>query len=354
LQQNNFVFMELNKIKNSLSIVQHPEFKQDIVSLGMVELEESGDKLIVTISFRKAKDPFSKAIERNVINTILTKFPELEGKLQIKVNKPEVAQPQNQTPSEITAGKIIAVASGKGGVGKSTVTANLAVALNRKGYKIGILDADIYGPSMPKMFGIEDYRPYTQEVEGRERIVPAEKNGIKINSIGFYLPSDQALIWRGPMASSALKQLLHDTLWGELDFLLIDMPPGTGDVHLTLVNEITIDGAVIVSTPQQIALADVIRGIEMFQNKNIKIPVLGMIENMAWFTPAELPDHRYYIFGRDGGKQLAQRIGIPLLGQIPLVQSVCESADNGVITDAGSTGVEKYFNDAAQQIIDSL
>lgn len=346
--------MELDKIKKSLSIVQHPEFKQDIISLGMVELEEANDKLVVTISFRKAKDPFSKAIERNVINTILTKFPELEGKLQVKVNKPEVAQNQQATPTEIKAGKIIAVASGKGGVGKSTVTANLAVALSRKGYKVGILDADIYGPSMPKMFGIEDFRPYTQEVDGHEKIVPAFKNGIKINSIGFYLPADQALIWRGPMASSALKQLLHDTLWGELDFLLIDMPPGTGDVHLTLVNEITIDGAVIVSTPQQIALADVIRGIEMFQNKNIKIPVLGMIENMAWFTPAELPDNRYYIFGRDGGKQLAQRIGIPLLGQIPLVQSVCESADNGNITELGATGVEKYFIDAAQQIVDSL
>ena len=345
--------MELEKIKESLSIVQHPEFKQDIVSLGMVELQEVNEKVIVTVTFRKAKDPFAKAIERNIINMILTKFPELEGKLLLNVNKPEVAE-KTKAPAEIKAHKIIAVASGKGGVGKSTVTANLAVALSRKGYKVGILDADIYGPSMPKMFGVEDYSPYLENVDGRDRIIPAEKDGIKINSIGFYLPADQALIWRGPMASNALKQLLHDTLWGELDFLLIDMPPGTGDIHLTLINEITLDGAVIVSTPQQIALADVIRGIEMFQNQKIKIPVLGMIENMAWFTPAELPENKYYIFGRDGGKQLAEKIGLKLLGQIPLVQSVCESADNGAVTQLGATGVEKYFVDAAEQIIDNL
>ncbi|MBO7213652.1 MAG: P-loop NTPase [Rikenellaceae bacterium] len=345
--------MELEKIKESLSIVQHPEFKQDIVSLGMVELQEVNEKVIVTVTFRKAKDPFAKAIERNIINTILTKFPELEGKLLLNVNKPEVAE-KTKAPAEIKAHKIIAVASGKGGVGKSTVTANLAVALSRKGYKVGILDADIYGPSMPKMFGVEDYSPYLENVDGRDRIIPAEKDGIKINSIGFYLPADQALIWRGPMASNALKQLLHDTLWGELDFLLIDMPPGTGDIHLTLINEISLDGAVIVSTPQQIALADVIRGIEMFQNQKIKIPVLGMIENMAWFTPAELPENKYYIFGRDGGKQLAEKIGLKLLGQIPLVQSVCESADNGAVTQLGASGVEKYFVDAAQQIIDNL
>ena len=345
--------MELEKIKESLSIVQHPEFKQDIVSLGMVELQEVNEKVIVTVTFRKAKDPFAKAIERNVINTILTKFPELESKFLLNVNKPEVVE-KTKAPAEIKAQKIIAVASGKGGVGKSTVTANLAVALSRKGYKVGILDADIYGPSMPKMFGVENYSPYLENVDGRDRIIPAEKDGIKINSIGFYLPADQALIWRGPMASNALKQLLHDTLWGELDFLLIDMPPGTGDIHLTLINEISLDGAVIVSTPQQIALADVIRGIEMFQNQKIKIPVLGMIENMAWFTPAELPENKYYIFGRDGGKQLAEKIGLKLLGQIPLVQSVCESADNGAVTQLGATGVEKYFVDAAQQIIDNL
>jgi ATP-binding protein involved in chromosome partitioning len=345
--------MELGKIKESLSIVQHPEFKQDIVSLGMVELQEVNEKLVVTVTFRKAKDPFAKAIERNIINTILTKFPELEGKLLLNVNKPEVAE-KNNAPAEIKAHKIIAVASGKGGVGKSTVTANLAVALSRKGYKVGILDADIYGPSMPKMFGVEDYSPYLENVDGRDRIIPAEKDGIKINSIGFYLPADQALIWRGPMACNALKQMILQVRWGELDFLLIDMPPGTGDIHISLVHDIPMEGAVIVSTPQDVALADVEKGVNMFRNESVNKPIFGLIENMAWFTPAEHPDEKYFLFGKDGGKRMADKYGIPLLGQIPIVQSIREGGDSGEPAALSSRPDSLAFLEMAQKLAESL
>jgi ATP-binding protein involved in chromosome partitioning len=224
---------------------------------------------------------------------------------------------------------IIAVSSGKGGVGKSTVAANLAIALARLGYKVGLLDTDIFGPSVPKMFHVEDARPYAVNKDGRDLIEPVEQYGVKLLSIGFFVSPTTATLWRGGMATNALKQLIADADWGELDYFILDTPPGTSDIHLTLLQTLTITGAVIVSTPQQVALADARKGIDMYRNEKVNVPILGLIENMAWFTPAELPENRYYIFGKEGCKQLAQEMNVPLLAQIPLVQSICESGDSG-------------------------
>ena len=224
---------------------------------------------------------------------------------------------------------VIAVSSGKGGVGKSTVSANLAIALAKLGYKVGLLDTDIFGPSMPKMFQVEDARPYAEKIDGRDMIIPVEKYGVKLLSIGFFVDPDQATLWRGGMASNALKQLIGDAAWGELDYFLIDLPPGTSDIHLTVVQTLAMTGAVVVSTPQAVALADARKGINMFTNDKVNVPILGLVENMAWFTPAELPDNKYYIFGREGAKKLAEEMNVPLLGQIPIVQSICENGDKG-------------------------
>ena len=222
------------------------------------------------------------------------------------------------------------MSSGKGGVGKSTVAANLAIALAKLGYKVGLLDTDIFGPSMPKMFGVEDERPYGIEKDGRQLIVPIEKYGVKLLSIGFFVDPGTATLWRGGMATSALKQLIADADWGDLDYFILDTPPGTSDIHLTLLQTLSITGAVIVSTPQQVALADARKGVDMYRNDKVNVPILGLVENMAWFTPAELPENKYYIFGKDGCKNLAKELGVPLLAQIPIVQSICESGDEGV------------------------
>ena len=224
---------------------------------------------------------------------------------------------------------IVAVSSGKGGVGKSTVAVNLAIALSRLGYSVGLLDCDIFGPSMPKMLHVEDARPYAVNVDGRDLIEPIEQYGIKLLSIGFFVSPETATLWRGGMASNALKQLIADADWGELDYLILDTPPGTSDIHLTLLQTLAITGAIIVSTPQQVALADARKGIDMYQNDKVRVPILGLVENMAWFTPAELPENRYYIFGREGCKQLAEQMQLPLLAQIPLVQSICDNGDEG-------------------------
>ena len=224
---------------------------------------------------------------------------------------------------------IIAVSSGKGGVGKSTVSANLAIALAKLGYKVGLLDTDIFGPSMPKMFGVEESRPYAVEKDGRQLICPIEKYGVKLLSIGFFVNSDTATLWRGGMATNALKQLIADADWGELDYFILDTPPGTSDIHLTLLQTLAITGAIIVSTPQSVALADARKGIDMYTNDKVNVPILGLVENMAWFTPAELPENKYYIFGKDGCKNLAQEMKVPLLAQIPIVQSICENGDSG-------------------------
>ena len=264
------------------------------------------------------------------------------------VNHPDVGK-------HTVAKNIIAVASGKGGVGKSTVAVNLAVALAKMGYSVGLLDADLYGPSIPKMLGAENLQPPIIGREGHEIIVPVEQYGVRMLSIGFFVRPEDALIWRGPMATNAIKQLLHHCDWKQPEYLLIDLPPGTGDVHLTIVQELPVTGAVIVSTPQEVALADAIKGINMFQTDHVNVPILGLVENMAWFTPEELPEHRYYIFGNGGCKALAERTGIRLLGQIPIVQSICESSDNGqpiVVNETAIAG--KAFMELAQNMVEAV
>ena len=247
---------------------------------------------------------------------------------------------------------IIAVSSGKGGVGKSTVAANLAIALARLGYKVGLLDTDIFGPSMPKMFNVEDARPYAVQKDGRDLIVPVEQYGVKLLSIGFFVSPTTATLWRGGMATSALKQLIADADWGELDYFILDTPPGTSDIHLTLLQTLTITGAVIVSTPQQVALADARKGIDMYRNEKVNVPILGLIENMAWFTPAELPNNKYYIFGKEGCKQLAEAMQVPLLAQIPLVQSICDNGDAGTPAALSSeTATGLAFINLAQAVV---
>lgn len=249
---------------------------------------------------------------------------------------------------------IIAVSSGKGGVGKSTVAANLAISLARLGYKVGLLDTDIFGPSMPKMFNVEDARPYAVEKDGRQLIEPVEQYGVKLLSIGFFVNPDTATLWRGGMATNALKQLIADADWGELDYFVLDTPPGTSDIHLTLLQNLAITGAVIVSTPQAVALADARKGIDMYRNEKVDVPILGLVENMAWFTPAELPENRYYLFGREGVKRLAEEMDVPLLGQIPLVQSICESGDAGEpAAVAENTLTSVAFLDLAQAVVEA-
>ena len=239
------------------------------------------------------------------------------------------AEATTSTPPKPVARHIIGIFSGKGGVGKSTISSNLAVTLAQKGYRVGLLDADLFGPSIPKMFGAESERPYSKHIDGRDLIVPVEKYGVKLLSIGFFVDATQPVVWRGGMASNALKQLITETIWGDLDYLLIDLPPGTSDIHLTLVQTITLTGSIVVTTPQPVALADARKGIEMFRNEKINVPIHGLVENMSWFTPAELPQNRYYIFGQNGGRALADELGIPLLAQIPLVQGIREDGDNG-------------------------
>jgi ATP-binding protein involved in chromosome partitioning len=247
---------------------------------------------------------------------------------------------------------IIAVSSGKGGVGKSTVTANLAIGLAKMGYRVGLLDTDIFGPSMPKMFQVEDARPYAENIGGRDLIVPIEKYGVKLLSIGFFVDPSQATLWRGGMASNALKQLIGEALWGELDYFILDTPPGTSDIHLTLLQTLGITGAVIVSTPQEVALADARKGVNMYMNDKVNVPILGLVENMAWFTPSEHPDEKYYIFGKDGAKRLAEELNVPLLAQIPLVQSICESGDKGIpsVLDPSTPDGMAYMSLAAKLV----
>ncbi len=320
-----------NLVIDALKHVVHPAKGKDIVELGMVEddIRISGNRISFSLLFDRANDPMIGPLKKACVQAIKTYVGEeadIEGNIYVKVKqreKPEVATPLSQVRN------IIAVASGKGGVGKSTVTSNLAVALAQAGYSVGLLDADIFGPSVPLMFDTLEARPVIEKIDGRDRIVPVEKYGIKMLSIGYFVNPDDALVWRGAMATNALKQLINDGNWGELDYLLIDLPPGTSDIHLTLVQTVSVTGAVIVTTPQPIALADVIKGVSMFTGENINVPILGLVENMAWFTPEELPDNKYYIFGRDGGKDLAEKLSIPLLGQIPIVQGIREGGDCG-------------------------
>ncbi|MEG2332749.1 MAG: Mrp/NBP35 family ATP-binding protein [Bacteroides sp.] len=319
------------QILDALATVRYPGTGKNLVESGMVDdnIRIEGMKVSFSLIFEKPTDPFMKSVIKSAEAAILTyvsKEVEIAGNISVvtvQTARPKVGKLLPQVKN------IIGVSSGKGGVGKSTVSANLAVSLAKLGYKVGLLDADIFGPSMPKMFQVEDARPHSEHVDGRDMIIPVEKYGVKLLSIGFFVDPDQATLWRGGMASNALKQLIGDALWGDLDYFLIDLPPGTSDIHLTVVQTLAMTGAIVVSTPQEVALADARKGINMFTNEKVNVPILGLVENMAWFTPAELPENKYYIFGREGAKKLAEDMNVPLLGQIPIVQSICEGGDNG-------------------------
>lgn len=326
--------MDIKKIEEALSGVMHPVKEKDVVSLGMIEdIKVEENKIKFKLVF-PSPDALSAQIKKSCEDAVRSIYsdPSLkinimelvrERKIQKRVDL-QLGQEQIENVSHI-----IAVASGKGGVGKSTVAVNLAVALAKAGYRVGLADADVYGPSIPKMTATEDAHPELADFDEKELILPIVKYGVKWMSIGYFSPPGQPLIWRGPMASNALKQMVLQVRWGELDFLLIDLPPGTGDIHISTVQDLPLSGAVIVSTPQDVALVDVEKGVNMFTNKDINKRVLGLVENMAWFTPAELPNNKYYLFGKDGGKRMAEKLGIPLLGQIPIIQSICDGGDNG-------------------------
>lgn len=343
------------KIKRLLASLVHPETGKDIVASGFVEhIAAAAGKVTVVVRFAKTRDPFAVKIKNQAEAILREAFPEEEVLVVVKEGG---AAPRPEPKLSTTTGgiaRVIAVASGKGGVGKSTVTANLAVALRNMGYRVGILDADIYGPSQPKMFGVEGYVPEAVAEEGVDRIIPAESMDIRLMSIGFFIKPTDALLWRGAMAVSALKQMIHQTRWGTLDFLLADLPPGTGDVHLSIIGELKIDAAVIVSTPQQVAVADVVRGVEMFRNENVNIPVAGIIENMAWFTPAELPDNRYYIFGRGGARAYAEKNGVDFLGEIPIIQSIMDGGEEGRPAAGIDPRVEERYREIAGKIVSNV
>ena len=344
-----------NLILDALRHVRYPGTGEDLVTAGMVEddLRIDGMNVSFSLIFDKPNSPFLKSVVKAAEKAIHTYVsPEVIVAITAKV--PE-AKPRQEEPILPQVKNTLAIFSGKGGVGKSTVSANLAIALTQAGYKVGLLDADIFGPSQPKMFGCEDARPILEEVGDRELITPIECYGVRLLSIGFFVNPESPVLWRGSMASNALKQLISETHWGELDYLLIDMPPGTSDIHLTLVQTLGLTGAVIVTTPQQVALADAIKGIGMFADEQVQVPILGLIENMAWFTPAELPQNKYYIFGRDGGRKLAEELDIPLLGQIPLIQSVCEAGDAGApaaLEQESLLGI--YFRTLATNIVEQV
>lgn len=340
------------KIRHLLASVVHPETGENLVASGFIEhIAAAAGKITVVLRFAKARDPFAVKIKNQVEALLHESFPEEE--VLVVVKEGGVAPRPEPKLSTTTGGiaKVIAIASGKGGVGKSTVTANLAIALRNMGFRVGILDADIYGPSQPKMFGVEGYVPEAIIEGEKERIVPAESMDIRLMSIGFFIKPTDALLWRGAMAVSALKQMIHQTQWGTLDFLLADLPPGTGDIHLSIIGELKIDAAVIVSTPQQVAVADVVRGVELFRNENVNIPVAGIIENMAWFTPAELPANRYYLFGRGGARRYAEQNGVDFLGEIPIIQSIMEGSEEGRPATGIDARVEEYYRPIAERIV---
>ncbi len=346
-----------DKVIELLEGVIHPETQLGIVSSGFVEAVVAEEqKITVTLCFAKVRDPFSMKIKNQVVAQLEEHFPHLKGSILVMVKEgaPQAKPKPKEAPTATSAiGKVVAISSAKGGVGKSTVTANLARTLRDMGFRVGVLDADIYGPSQHKMFGIEDYAPEAVEEQGFDYIIPAVVEEIRLMSIGFFIKPTDALMWRGVMATNALKQLIHQTKWGALDYLLIDLPPGTGDIHLSLLTELKVSCAVIVSTPQAVALADVVRGVEMFRHPQVNIPIAGIVENMAWFTPAELPNNRYYIFGRGGAAELAKQSGIPLLGSIPIIQSIMECADQGRSAMELSEEVRNYYLEVAEGIVRS-
>jgi ATP-binding protein involved in chromosome partitioning len=323
--------MTPESILKALAFVTEPELKKDIVTLGLVSnVKVEGNTVSFLVRSSNPALHYRKRLEEACIHQVRRFHGDDVAILaEVEALPKSADRPVEQRKVLPNVKKIIAIASGKGGVGKSTVTANLAAGLAKRGYKVGLVDADIYGPSMPIMFDVFDEKPSLAGDEEKNKIVPVENYGVKILSIGFFAEANQAIVWRGPMASKALSQMFTDVHWGELDCMLIDLPPGTGDIHLQLVQQIPLDGVVIVSTPQAVALADARKGVGMFQLDNIKIPVLGIVENMSWFTPAELPENKYFIFGKEGAKLLAEELNVPLLGQVPLVQSIREAGDVG-------------------------
>lgn len=316
-------------ITDALATVRYPGTGKNLIEAEMLEddLRINGMNVSFSIIFERDTDPFLKSVVKAAQAAIHTYVsPEVNVAVSVKTTQAARPEPGKMLPQ---VRNVIAVSSGKGGVGKSTVAANLAVALAAQGYKVGLLDADVLGPSLPKMFSMEHEQIFAEMRDNRQVLIPALKYGVKVLSIGFFVRPETATVWRGGMASNALKQLIADADWGELDYFILDTPPGTGDIHLTLLQNLAVTGAVIVSTPQQVALADARKGIDMYRNDKVNVPILGLVENMAWFTPAELPENKYYLFGREGVKALAEEMGVPLLAQIPLVQSICESGDQG-------------------------
>ena len=347
-------------IYKALDTITEPgEGKSLVENKNISNLVVFGNEVIVDVTISNPTLQAKKKVESEIKKVLLSKVDE---KIDVKVNVKTSAAPKKEEKSTLIKGEkipsiqnIIAIASGKGGVGKSTITANMAVSLSKMGFKVGILDADIYGPSMHLMFDVEKERPISVKIEGRSKMKPIENYGVKLLSLGFFTNPNQAVIWRGPMASKALNQLIFDADWGELDFLLIDLPPGTGDVHLSIVQALPINGTVIVSTPQTIALADAKKGVAMFQQESIQVPVLGIIENMAYFTPEELPDNKYYIFGKDGAKHLAEDINTKFLGEIPLVQSIREAGDVGhPVALQENTSLENAFATLTKEMVSEL
>lgn len=316
------------QVLEALKNVDDPDLKKDLVTLGMIhDLNVEGKNVSFTVMLTTPACPMKEMIHKACVNAILH-FVDKEATVNVKMSA-TVSASQKSGPLLPKVKNIIAVASGKGGVGKSTIASNLALALVKQGASVGLVDADIYGPSQTIMFDVVHEKPMIKDVNGVNKIVPVESYGVKLLSIGFFADTSQAIVWRGPMAVKALTQLFSDADWGELDYMIIDLPPGTGDIHLSLVGSIPLNGVVIVSTPQNIALADAQKGIGMFQLPQINVPILGIVENMAYFTPAELPNNKYYIFGKGGAKALAEKLDVPLLGEIPLVQSICEAGDAG-------------------------
>jgi len=351
--------MTKSEILKALSAISAPGEGQNLVESGAIKnVQVFGDEVVVDVTINNPSLQAKKKTEVSILQVIHAEVhPKAKIKVNISVEAPEKTQNSNLIKGKPIPGikNIIAVASGKGGVGKSTVTANLAVSLAKMGFEVGLLDADIYGPSQPLMFDVENEKPLAIDVEGKSKMKPVSNFGVKLLSIGFFTEKDQAVIWRGPMAAKALNQMIFDAHWGELDFLIVDLPPGTGDIHLSIMQSLPITGAVVVSTPQEVALADARKGIAMFAQDTIQVPVLGIIENMSYFTPAELPGNKYFIFGEGGAKHLAERMGVALLGEIPLVQSVREAGDVGrpaALQD--HTPVSEAFESLTKEVVSEL
>ncbi len=351
--------MQITKelILESLKRILNPETEKNIVDSGIIkEIEIHNNDVNIEIELEHQNNPIKNSIERVISEVLKTVIPQID-RINISTKFKKVTEKNSENNKKVLPNvkNIIAIASGKGGVGKSTIATNLAISLAQTGASVGLIDADIFGPSLPKMFAVEDKKPIAKKIGDKDIIIPVEKYGVKLLSIGFFVAPDSAVIWRGPMATSALQQLIFDASWGKLDYLLIDLPPGTSDIHLTLVQNLPLTGVVIVTTPQSVALADVIKGISMFRSPKINVPILGLVENMAWFTPKELPLSKYYIFGKDGAKSLSVKFNTPILGQIPLVQSISESGDSGTPFVLDKESMEAMaFNELTNNFLKNL